>query len=114
MTDLHRVIKKLNEINNVVQVDPCIGDPAGTTCLFTKVQKFPRLIEVPLGNGTYETLSLNQCVTIGKDCQDCGSYPNEPTFPVANEAFGLPRTPAEIQAYNRRVLIRNLKTGQRS
>ena len=44
-------------------------------CLFSKVQRFPRQIDLGYLKGEYA--NFNPCVPVGMAKQPCGTYPNE-------------------------------------
>ena len=68
--------------------------------LFTQVQKFPRQVNLNLGNSTKTTLELNQCIPVGKSCESCGDYLNQSTIGVANQSFSTTRPEDIIEKRN--------------
>jgi len=80
--------------------------------VFSKVQKFPRIVELNLGNGSQEKLNLNQCITIGSPCLPCGNYNNQPSIPIADESFSTTRPNEEIKKRNFCESVKSCNNGQ--
>ena len=108
MSNLESIIKKINAQNGVTITRP----QDETIELFTQVQKFPRQVELNLGNGTKKTLNLNQCIPVGTCCEPCGDYLNQPTIGVADESFSTTRPQHEIQERNFCEAVKTCNNGE--
>lgn len=54
-------------------VNPCLTAVPGTQeQVFCQVQKFPRIVVLPIGYGRLEVLNLNPCVEVGTTNTQCG------------------------------------------
>ena len=53
--------------------NPCLTAPPGTQeQVFCQVQKFPRIVVLPIGYGRLSVLELNPCIEVGKTNTPCG------------------------------------------
>ncbi len=81
---------------------PCETAPPGTQeAVFCQVQKFPRIVVLPIGFGKLTTLQLNQCVENGNVNQPCGfGCCTEPPFTQNGNQIVLNEKASQSQPYD--------------
>jgi len=83
------------------QPNPCTTAPPGTQeQVFCQVQKFPRIVVLPIGYGRLSVLELNPCVEVGKTNSSCGfNCCTQPPFTQQGNQI-IENTSSNQQPYN--------------